>query len=92
MILLSTITGDNLRTAQAVAAAWETNWSTFFTSGIYQAVNKSMLGLGLIFLVVTVVITMLDYAKTQSMVSLSKLIAPSIVVCFFNQWRRCRKN
>jgi hypothetical protein len=72
----------NIAASQAVSAAWDAKWAQFFSGGIYQAINQVMLGIALLFLVITVCITMLDYAKTQSMNALFRLITPFIVTLF----------
>lgn len=68
--------------ADAVAAQWETAWTSFMTGPIYTAINYSMLGLAMLFFVISASFTLYEWIKSSDDANFLRLIAPFIVLLF----------
>jgi hypothetical protein len=73
---------DNITAATNVANSWNTAWQTFFTSGLYQAVNNACLGIALLFFIITVVGIIAKAINKNDEQFILKLLVP-ILICMF---------
>lgn len=76
----SGISSANEAAAKAIASEWDARWTTFFDAGLYQAINNSMLGVALLFFIITAVLTTAQWMQSHNDELFTKLIAPFLIL------------